>query len=251
MLKVLIDADMFAFQACAAVEKETDWGNDIWTLHADLNEAKAYFIDKLNTAVERSLVHLKYAGEFEVIFCFSDAHNFRKKILPTYKANRIGKRKPVCYRGIVDWVEEKYKTYIIPNLEADDVMGILATHAKGKGKSIIISGDKDMKCIPTNIYNHMSDTFDTISEQEATYWHLYQTLVGDTADNYSGCPSIGAKTAEKLLADGKDTWETVVAQYVKKGLTEEDALTQARVAHILQNSDYDQKLKEPIKLWKP
>ena len=99
MIKILIDADMFAFIACSSAEKEIDWGNDVWTLHADLGEAKANFISKLEYAIESAFQKMQYTGDFEVIFCLSDVNNFRKKILPTYKANRIGKRKPVCYRG--------------------------------------------------------------------------------------------------------------------------------------------------------
>ena len=40
MLYLLIDGDMVCFRVCASVEHEIEWGNDIWTLHVDLNEAK-------------------------------------------------------------------------------------------------------------------------------------------------------------------------------------------------------------------
>lgn len=249
-LLLLIDADMFAYQACAAVEQEIDWGNDIWTLHADLNDAKAKFVERLNYASERALNLLQYSGEYRVIFCLSDKTNFRKMILPTYKANRVNKRKPVCYRGLIAYINENYAVCQKPGLEADDCIGVLATMQKHKGNAIIISGDKDMKCIPAHFYNYMQDEFKTIHEEEADYWHLYQTLVGDATDNYSGCPSIGAKTAEKILKEQGAAWETVKVQFEKKKLSEEDALIQARVARILRASDYNFKTKEVI-LWCP
>ena len=66
MLKLLIDADMFVFISCSACEREIDWGNDVWTLHVDFEEAKATFIDKLNYAIVSTLEKMKYSGDFEV-----------------------------------------------------------------------------------------------------------------------------------------------------------------------------------------
>lgn len=246
-MKVLIDADMFAFIACSTVEKEIDWGNDVWTLHADLGEAKAHFIDSLNYAIESAFQKMQYTGDFEVIFCLSDANNFRKKILPTYKANRIGKRKPVCYRGMIEWIKQEYNTCLKPSLEADDCIGILAT--ENIGDSVIISGDKDMKCLPGYHYDFLSDEYANISEEDADKWFFMQTLMGDTTDGYSGCPGVGKITAAKILEDDC-SWQSVVSTYEKKKLTEADALLQARVARILRTTDYNAKKKKVI-LWTP
>ena len=94
-----------------------------------------------------------------------------------------------------------------------------------------------------------SANLDEISKEEADYNHLYQTLIGDTADNYKGCPGIGSVGAHKIL-DESPTWEAVVAAFEKKGLDEEEALLQARVARILRAEDYDFKKKVP-KMWTP
>lgn len=248
-MKILIDGDMFAFIACSSVEREIDWGNNVWTLHADLEEAKAHFIDKLNYCIETALMHKMYNGDFEVIFCLSDVKNFRKKVLPTYKANRIGKRKPVCYKGMIDWIKDTYYTVTKEGLEADDCMGIIATMEENKYNSIIISGDKDMKCLPAYVYNFISDEFFCITEEEADYWFYFQTLTGDSTDNYSGCPGIGKVNAERILRVNP-TWEAVVSTYTKKGLTESDAIEQARVARILRASDFVFKTGK-VKLWTP
>jgi DNA polymerase-1 len=80
---------------------------------------------------------------------------------------------------------------------------------------------------------------------------MFQTLVGDTSDGYKGCPGVGKVKAEKLLAgNDKLYWEIVRATFEKAGLTEQDALTQARLARILRFSDWDNEKKEPI-LWSP
>ena len=93
-----------------------------------------------------------------------------------------------------------------------------------------------------------------VTEEEADYNHMLQTLTGDAADGYPGCPGIGPKTAEKLLAGVGRTyaemWPIVVEQYAKKGLSEGIALTQARIARICRRDDYDFKRKE-VKLWNP
>lgn len=245
-LLLLMDADMLVFEACSSVETEINWGDDLWTLHADAADAKAKVDDRVAFIVDKVLNLLKYEGAYEIIMCFTDDENFRKSILPSYKANRTGKRKPVCYKGVKAWVKENYTAYQRPGLEADDCIGILATT---KPNTVVISGDKDFKCVPGRFFDYRRDEFHEIPVDEANYWHFYQTLIGDTADNYSGCPGVGPKTAEKILATGCD-WATIVKEFEKKGLTEHDALTQARVARILRKEDYDFKAKK-VKLWEP
>lgn len=247
MLKLIFDADMLVYRASSSAEREIHWGNDLWTLHADAADAKGIVDDMVQTYTDKVLNHYRYTGNYEILMCFSDRDNFRKHILPTYKLNRAGKRKPVCYYGVKEWVEENFNTYQRPGLEADDCMGILATHRNPQ--AILISGDKDFKTVPGRFYDFLRDTFYEISQEEADYWHFYQTLIGDVTDNYKGCPGIGSVGAKKLL-DVSPTWETVVEAFKKKGLSEEDALVQARVARILRASDYNFKTKEPI-LWTP
>lgn len=250
MLKLLIDADMFVFNACTSCEHEVDWGNDLWTLHVDLKEAKAFFTSKLEYCIVSALEKKQYNGKFETIFCFSDDKgSFRRKILPTYKMNRVGRRKPVCYHALKEWVRDNYKSYQKPLLEADDCIGILATMKKNKGKTIIISGDKDMKSIPSYFYDYIHDNFYNVSEQDANFWFYMQTLMGDTADGYTGCQGVGKVKAQSILKDNP-TWTAVVDTYKSKGFTENDALVQARVARILRACDWNFK-KGEIKLWSP
>jgi DNA polymerase-1 len=53
------------------------------------------------------------------------------------------------------------------------------------------------------------------------------------------------------MATPKDEWwETIVAAYVKSGLTKEDALRNARLARILRPSEYDFDTNTPV-LWTP
>lgn len=247
MIRILIDADMVLFRACSVCETEITWKEDFSTLHCDHNEVKAIVDDQVAELASKVLRHYKYAGNFEIIMAFSDKENFRKKLLPTYKANRVGKRKPLGYTGVKAWIEKEFNTVTMPGLEADDVIGILATN--GESDVITVSGDKDFKTIPGKFYNLISGEFTESSLEDADRWHLYQTLVGDTADNYKGCPGVGEITAKKVL-DADPTWEAVVELFKKKKLTEKDALLQARIAHILRHEDWDEVNQKPI-LWVP
>jgi DNA polymerase-1 len=108
-----------------------------------------------------------------------------------------------------------------------------------------------MKTLPGKFYNPDTKELHNGTQSEANWWHMYQTLVGDATDGYSGLPSVGPKNAEKILdKSADDLWPLVVDAYVSKGLTEEDALLQARMAKILTKDLYDQTTKE-VKLWVP
>lgn len=193
----------------------------------------------------------------DLILCFScpSEENFRLSILPSYKGNRKNLQKPVLLSQLKEVLSESYRTYSRPTLEADDILGILSTHPTLiPGKKIIISEDKDLRSIPGWLWNPRKDaSAKQVKEPMADYRHLYQTLIGDTTDGYKGCPGIGPKKASKLIMDSKDTedaWGAVVKTFEDKGLTEEDALVQARVARILRHTDYDFKTKKVIP-WQP
>jgi DNA polymerase-1 len=97
-----------------------------------------------------------------------------------------------------------------------------------------------------------------ISPARADWYHLMQTLTGDPTDNYSGCKGVGPVKAEKLLPatdhdqawDGALAWERVSEAFNKAGLTDDDALTQARIARVLRHGDYNFETAE-VRLWTP
>lgn len=250
---LLIDADVVAYQAASSVEVATHWGEGYWTWHCDENEVKAVVRDQIDRYMDEL-----HGDAYKL--CLTDSEgNFRFGVLPTYKGNRANVKKPLVLKAIKQWMIDDLGAYFRPGLEGDDCMGILAT-VKGKDDRIIVSIDKDMKTIPGLFYRDVADAHVVeISEAEADYWHLYQTLTGDTTDGYSGCPGVGPKKAEAILGDwrsaSEDTdfprmWDAVVKAYEKAGLSENEALVQARVARILRATDYDFKKKEPI-LWQP
>jgi len=240
----LIDGDILVYQAAAVAEKPVDWGDGLWTLHAEEEEAWAHFQSALNVTLEA-------VGTETFILAFTDKKNFRKDVLPTYKSNRTGVRKPMLLPYLRSRAEARYVCQTMEGLEGDDVLGIIATK-EPKGDYVICTIDKDLKTIPCKHYNFGTKEFFETDVETSDKYHLLQTLTGDTTDGYKGCPSIGIKTAEKILQDIKpeDMWEAVVSTYAKAGLGEEEALTQARVARILRATDYNFNTKEVI-LWNP
>lgn len=250
----LIDGDILAYQVSSIIQEEYDFedGEGTTTI-VDLEHGRE--------EIDRRIQYL--IGDLfldDVIICLScREHNFRKDILPSYKEQREALARPQALMDMRTYLTENYRTYLRYSLEGDDIMGILATSPHiVPGEKIIISIDKDMKTVPCTLWD--GKTMETYSEAEADYWFLFQTLTGDTIDNFKGCPGVGPVKAEKLLQEGgswppfgtiEECWAKVVAPaFEARGLTEEDALVQARCARILRAEDYDFHKKEPI-LWQP
>ena len=237
-MKLLIDADFIVYKACAAAETEVNFGDDVILV-------TSHFSDAYN-ATQRELTKLKNKfGTFTtLILFFSDSKNFRKKIQADYKGHR-NRKKPCGYKRVINKLKEAYEVIIMPTLEADDSMGIYSTKNPG---NIICSPDKDMRQIPGKLYNMAESTL--ISEEDGAKWHLIQSMAGDQTDGYGGVPGIGIKRAETLFNEHGYTWKTVVQAFEDKGLTEEEALVNARLARILTVNDYDFIKRQPIP-WTP
>jgi DNA polymerase-1 len=246
MTTALIDADGLVLLAALAAEQAFQWDEDTYTLVADLAQVKMLFQESVTDLLYK--VHAAVPITNHVLCLTDSGHDFRRDIWPDYKAKRS--RKPLVYYELRKWVVETNPTsYLRDHLEADDILGILATNNTiVKGPKVIVSIDKDLKQIPGLLFNPDKDEEPTeVTQADAARWHLIQTLTGDQTDGYPGCPGIGAKRAP-AIADGG--WPAVVAAFEKAGLNETDALTQARVARILTSELYDFKNRKPI-LWTP
>ena len=238
-MKLLIDADYIVYKSCAGAETEIDWGDDVILVTSKFSEAYNNVLRELN----------KIKNEFiwdtpELILFFSDSKNFRKKIFGAYKGHR-NRKKPCGYRRVINELSNDHEVIKLPELEADDAMGIYATEHPG---NIIVSPDKDMRQIPGRLYN--MDEMTTVTPTEGAKWHLIQTLAGDQTDGYSGVPGIGIKRAVTLFDEHGYNWQTVIKAFKDKELTEDDALMNARLARILTCTDYDSE-KQAVIPWTP
>jgi len=233
-MKLLVDGDIVAYTAAASAETPINWGGGLWTLHCTEQEV----IEKVEQQIDK-ITDRDAFGKIQV--ALSDTENFRKRVDAQYKANRKDIRKPMLLQFAKDYLAETYDGLVIPEFEADDVLGIECS----AGNAVIWSTDKDLKTVQGK--HLVEGEIIEISEDEADYWFFYQTLVGDLTDNYQGCPKVGPKTAEKIL-EKEATWDAVVAAYIKAGLSEQVALQNARLARILRHYDY---VNGEIILWTP
>lgn len=238
-MSLLIDADFIVYKSCAGAETEIDWGDDVIVVSSRFSEA----YDK----VQRELFNIATdLGCFDdSILFFTDSINFRKRIDPAYKGHR-NRKKPCGYRRVINKLKEDYQVIVMPELEADDALGIYATKEQGH---IICSPDKDMRQIPGDLYD-LSTGVITITKEEGDRWHLIQALAGDQTDGYSGVPGFGIKRAIAFFEENGYSWESVVAAFASKDLDESVALQNARLAKILQYTDYDF-TNQSIILWTP
>jgi DNA polymerase I len=244
---LLIDCDFLFYKFAHRNEYNIDWDEGI----------NSHFIEPEVAKCEADAFIYSLTAKLECVdylLCISDDNrNFRYKVLPTYKHNRDDSKRPELWAIIKEHLKNTHPFLIMDTLEADDVLGILGS--KDPDKYIVASLDKDLRTVPCTLFNWDKDTTPKlISLEDADRWFYTQVLMGDAVDGYKGIPGVGIKKAEKILdqaiVDGVSEWEAIVKAYSEKGLSEEDALQQARVARILRVEDYDFKKKEMI-LWKP
>lgn len=259
----MIDADSVLYAAALRAEcvvKGRGGDPDEYFIVKEPNELYRDVVEKLEGLVQ------EVKAEDALICLTPTGKSFRYALLPSYKANRATLRRPTCLRPLQEMVADRkpFRTLAVWGLEADDVCGIAQTSLQRVGlrEPVIVSIDKDMQQIPGLNYSPMAAARNgTIGEVlevtgfDGDRMHLYQTLVGDVVDNYTGCPGIGAVKANRILEECVETqgeldWRWVIEAFRKKGLNEEYALTQARVARILRDTDWNPKHKE-VKLWSP
>jgi len=252
-LKIFIDGDIILHKNAAVAEEAINWGDDWWGLYADLRTAKSqvmadignYLKATKNCYAQFKDIEVGDIGDIKLTIVLSDKeNNWRHQILPSYKLNRKSKRKPILLNPLREWMIKVHGAIWWAGLEADDVIGILASR-----ESIVISEDKDFETIPCLLYKPSRDKLQKITKLKANKTHLYQTLTGDAADGYSGCPGIGPVNAKRILDVG--TWKEVVVAYEGAGLEEEDAMVQARVAHILRSKVEYRRKSCKVRLWHP
>ena len=143
---------------------------------------------------------------------------FRSEAFPAYKAQRDAT--PEDIHKSVPIIKEILNAYHIPILqvdgyEADDVIGTLAKKADSIGvKCYMLTPDKDYGQLVTenaNIYRpRHGGGYEVMGPKQVCEKYGITTptqvidllaLMGDSADNFPGCPGVGEKTAAKLIAD--------------------------------------------------
>ena len=171
------------------------------------------FVNTLQEVIEKE--QPKYLG---VAF---DPHGptFRSEAFPEYKAQR--EKTPEDITRAVPIIKELLAAYRIPVIqvdgyEADDVIGTLAKKAESIDgiETYMLTPDKDYGQLVgdhTFIYRpRHGGGYEVMGTKEVCEKYGITTppqvidllaLMGDSADNFPGCPGVGEKTAAKLIAD--------------------------------------------------
>jgi DNA polymerase-1 len=195
---VLVDGSSYLFRAFHALPPlANSHGEPTGAMHGVLN-----MLDKLRK---------DYDPEHMAVIFDAPGKTFRDDMFPEYKANR-----PPMPEDLRCQIEpllaiiraQGYPLLIIPDVEADDVIGTLAQEYKGK--VIISTGDKDMAQLVderVHLINTMSGLYSGPAGVVEKFGvpperiRDYLALIGDTVDNVPGVNKVGPKTAVKWLAE--------------------------------------------------
>lgn len=233
----LVDADYLAYEAAA-------WAHSTQADQLELTE-------RVQGTV-RQWADGAFAAKWVVLLSCDREDNFRRDHYPLYKAHRTAD--PPAMLELAQQVIRDMSMVVLtrPRLEADDLMGILATNGKVTNP-VIVSRDKDMRQVPGWHYNPYAEDFPVyVSDYDADRLFYQQWLTGDSTDGFGGIKGCGPKGAEKILnTHAREDWDQAVLQhYAAQGYTAEQALAQARCARILRAEDYDSETKD-VRPWTP
>lgn len=147
---------------------------------------------------------------------FDHGLTFRNEAFPQYKAQR--EETPEDIKRSVPIIKDILTAYHIPVLqvdgfEADDVIGTLALKAGEQGvDTYMLTPDKDYaQLVRSNVYMYRprhGSGYETMGPDEVNQKYNISSplqvidllaLMGDSADNFPGCPGVGEKTASKLI----------------------------------------------------
>lgn len=156
-----------------------------------------------------------------IAVAFDHGKTFRDEAFPQYKAQR--EETPEDIRRSVPVIKDIIAAMNIPALqadgfEADDIIGTLAVKAGGLGvETYMLTPDKDYgQLVRDNVFifrPRHGGGYEKMGPKEVCAKYAIDSpqrvidllaLMGDSADNFPGCPGVGEKTAAKLIAQFGD-----------------------------------------------
>ncbi|HIF9082220.1 TPA: DNA polymerase I [Photobacterium damselae] len=154
----------------------------------------------------------QFSTEHIAVIFDAKGKTFRDEMFADYKANRPPM--PDDLRGQIEPLHAVIKAMGLPlisisGVEADDVIGTLATQASKAGMPVLIStGDKDMAQLVDENITLINTMTDVVMDPAGVVEKFgigpeliidYLALMGDKVDNIPGVPGVGEKTAKALL----------------------------------------------------
>ncbi|WP_265457368.1 DNA polymerase I [Enterococcus sp. HY326] len=205
---LLVDGNSVAFRAFFALHNSLDRFVNKNGLHTNAIYAFHNMFDNIMTKEQPTHVLVAFdAGKT----------TFRTEMYGEYKAGRA--KTPGEFKEQLPYIREMLtglgaKYYELPNYEADDIIGTLATQApKDEFEVVIVSGDRDLTQLATDDIRvevtvkgvseiesytpeHIAEKYDGLTPQQIIDM---KGLAGDASDNIPGVTKVGEKTAIKLL----------------------------------------------------
>ncbi len=249
---ILVDGSSYLFRAYHVMERQRQLTNSS-------GEPTGAILVVVNML--RKLMNTYQPERIAIVFD-APGKTFRNDIYPEYKANRPPM--PDDLRSQIEPLHSIIRAMGLPlviesGVEADDVIGTLATQATAQGVSTLVStSDKDMAQLvddSVTLINTMTDTVmdaDGVKEKFGVTPNQmidYLTLVGDSVDNVPGVPKCGPKTAAKWLDAYQDLDNLVARADEIKGKVGENlrgALDQLPLSKELVTIKRDVELAESI-----
>jgi len=224
---ILVDGSSYLFRAFHALPPlENSKGQATGAIYGVINMLK-------------KLVE-EYQPEYLAVVFDAKGKTFRSDLYKDYKANRPPM--PDELRTQIEPIHQivdalGYPRIVVPEVEADDVIGTLARQAEADGFEVLIStGDKDLAQLVTNKITLINTMNNFISTPESVIEKFgvpaeriidYLALIGDSADNIPGINKVGPKTAVKWLTQYEsvdniiahaDEFKGKVGEYLREGL---------------------------------
>lgn len=232
---LILDVESYLYQACTACKRlqSVDERKEVYMEVYDVRLG----IDYIQGVLKR------FQEQFwcsNIVLVIGDKNsNFRKHINPSYKSHRTAK--PLMYDILLNWIVDNLHVVSLPNLEADDICRVIYEDNENfKGDKLIITIDKDFYSFPCTLYrdNPKDSEIVTVSEEDARQNEFVQIIMGDKTDGYSGIPNYGEKKARNFVTPST-TWEDIVGIYKAEGSTEQEAIMNYNMAHIIGFNEYD------------
>lgn len=196
---VLVDGSSYLFRAFFALpELKTTKGHPTGAIRGVISMIRRLVKD--------------YDGSPIAVIFDAPGKTFRDDLYPEYKANR--EAMPDDLREQIEPIHEIIRAmgiplFIVPGVEADDVIGTLAQQASDAERHTVVStSDKDMAQLVSDHVTLVNTMTDTKMDAEGVAEKFgvpperiidYLALVGDSVDNIPGVPKVGPKTAAKWL----------------------------------------------------
>ena len=195
---LLVDGDIAVYRPCC--------------IHNDDDDTdRAAIARKIEKAVN---LMVQQAGCDDYIFCLTTSVNFRDFLVDDYKDNRSDVERPVNLKWAKRWAMQHLNALVKVGLEADDLLGILATE-----DTVTWSLDKDIRQIPGKHLDDETRQIITVTKEgtlrdkgkkiyfDGNVGMMYQLLIGDGADYIIGCGKrvkgvykSGAKKGQERIA---------------------------------------------------